>query len=249
MKLQDSLGKEKGSYILELVIVIMLGITSVMSAVASYQSGLHASKMSESYNNGISYTTEGNSMYVEAGQQLSSDTAIYMELISLEYDWMFSETGSDEEAKAEEKYNEFHSKFVSDILNEAIEWAHAEEEATGYYTSPFEYEPYLDAVYGEADEMYTRGKLMLVEGHKHNTHSDQMGQMVVYFALALFLLGICGTLKNNTLKLILVIFSVGVFIFAIVQMVNIEFMTDPSAEGLQQIETQISELRSLLPAE
>lgn len=225
MSLKETLGKEKNSYILELIVVIMLGITSVMGSLAAYQSGLNSSAMSKDYNEGIATITDANSFYVEAGQVLSRDQAIYMELVRLEYDWAFSEEGSAEEAKAEEVYSEYANKFISPELQEAIDWAAAEQESTGYYVSPFDHEPYIAAIYADADATYDAGRTLLEEGHMYNTYGDRMGLIVIYYATVLFLLGICGTLKQNTLKLGLVVFSAAVFVFATVQMCAIPFLS------------------------
>lgn len=224
MSLKEKINSERGSRVLEIIVVIFLGITSVVSAFSAWQSGLHSSAMSKYYNDGIATVTDGNSLYVEAGQVISSDMALYMELIRLEYDWMYSEVDSAEEAKSEEIYNEYANKFIGEELQEAIDWAAEQEESTGYYVSPFEYEPYIESVYADADATYQEGRDMLEKGHEYNTYSDKMGLIVVYYAMVLFLLGICGTLKNNVLRFVLILFSAVIFIVATAQMVQIPFL-------------------------
>lgn len=225
MSFKDRINSEKGNYMLELVVVIFLGISSVMGSLASFQSGLQSSAMSKEYNEGTAMIMQANSSYVSANQEYAKDTAIYMELVDLQYDWMYSEEGSAEEERAEEAYDEYANKFVSEALQAAIDWADEQEAETGYYTSPLESEEYLDTIFAEYYEEFETGRTMMEKGHDHNTWGDQMGQVVVEFAMVLFLLGICGTLRNNQLKLVLMAFSLVVFVIATVEMVQIPFLS------------------------
>lgn len=215
---------EKNTKLIELLVVIFLGVASVFGAFAAYQSALNGSAMSREYNEGISTITDANSSYVEAGQTISNDMVLYQNMISLQLDVEYA-TDEVEQAKAQEKLTNFEAKFLTQDLQAAIEWATAQEEATGYYTSPFESETYVEAVYKTAAETYQEGRGRLELGHVYNTNGDKMGLIVIYYALILFLLGISSSLKRNVLKIALSGFSLAIFVFATVQMFSIPFLT------------------------
>lgn len=215
---------EKATKLLELIVVIFLGVASVFGAFSAYQSALNGSAMSKEYNEGISTITDANSSYVEAGQVISNDMVLYQSMVSLQLDVEYAQDEV-ERVKAQEKLTNFEAKFLTLNLQNAIEWATAQETSTGYYTSPFESEVYLDAVYKTANATYQEGRVRLELGHVYNTNGDKMGLIVIYYALILFLLGISSSIKRNELKLALLAFSLAIFIFATVQMLGIPFLT------------------------
>ncbi|MEA4853736.1 MAG: hypothetical protein VB082_05645 [Christensenella sp.] len=218
-----NLKSEKFSNVLEIVIVVFLGIASVFSAFAAYQSSLNSSAMSKYYNEGIATITDANSSYVEAGQVISNDMTLYQNLLSLSLEIDYAETPEEAE-KAQEKFDNYSAKFLSQDLLDAITWAESKEGETDFYTSPFESEDYMNSVYAEANETYESGRQMLEEGHVYNTNGDKMGLIVIYFATVMFLLGICNALKRNELKIALAAFAAVIFVIATVQMFGIPFL-------------------------
>jgi len=75
--------KEKLTDVIELIVVVFLGITSVFGAFAAYQASLNNSAMAKEYNQGIATITDANSYYIEAGQTYASDQSLYQSLLSL----------------------------------------------------------------------------------------------------------------------------------------------------------------------
>lgn len=215
---------EKFTNLLELILVIFLGVASVLSAVAAYQSSLNSSAMSKYYNEGIATITDANQLYVEAGQVMSNDMALYQNLmdLSLEIDYT---TDPAEQEVLNEKFASYTSKFLGDDLLAAIEWAEAQEEETGMYSTPFASEAYMTALYADANAQYQEGRTMLEEGHVYNTNGDKMGLIVIYYASVMFLLGICNAIRRNMLKIGLAIFAAAIFVVASVQMSSIPFLT------------------------
>ncbi len=214
---------QKFAGLLELILVIFLGITSVAGAFAAFQSALNSSAMSKEYNEGISEITDANSEYVTAGQVISNDMTLYQQLIKLSFDMDYAATPEEKE-KATEQFNQFSSKFLSQNLLDAISWAEDQETQTGNYISPFDYEPYLEEVYRVANEQYQSGRMRLETGHVYNTSGDKMGLIVIYYATVLFLLGVAMTMKRTSLKIGLAAFSFAIFVFASVQMFGIPFL-------------------------
>ena len=215
---------EKSSKLLELLLVVFLGITSVFSAFSAWQSALNSSAMSKNYNEGIATVTDANTLYVEAGQVYSNDMALYQQFISFQYDVEYA-TDEIEAEKAQAKMDDFMNTFLSENLMNAIVWAGEQQGETGQaYVSPFDSEEYWKSVYAEAEATYQQGRQMLEDGHVYNTNGDKMGLIVIYYAMVLFLLGIASTLKRNGLKLALGLFAVAIFIFATIQMATIPFL-------------------------
>lgn len=219
------LKSEKSSKLLELLLVVFLGITSVFSAFSAWQSALNSSAMSKNYNEGIATVTDANTLYVEAGQVYSNDMALYQQFISFQYDVDYA-TDEIEAEKAEAKMEDFMNTFLSENLMNAIVWAGEQQGETGQaYVSPFDSEEYWNSVYAEAEATYQQGRQMLEDGHIYNTNGDKMGLIVIYYAMVLFLLGIASTLKRNGLKLALGLFAIAIFIFATIQMAAIPFLS------------------------
>lgn len=219
------LKSEKSSRLLELLLVIFLGVTSVFSAFSAWQSALNSSAMSKNYNEGIATVTDANSLYVEAGQTYSNDVTLYQQFISFQYDVDYASDEIEAE-KAQAKMENFMNTFLSENLMNAIIWSGEQQEATGQaYISPFDNEEYWDSVYAEAQNTYQQGREMLEQGHVYNTNGDKMGLIVIYYAMVLFLLGIGSTLKRNELKVALGLFSIAIFVFATIQMAMIPFLS------------------------
>jgi hypothetical protein len=220
-----NLKSEKSSRLLELLLVIFLGITSVFSAFSAWQSALNSSAMSKYYNEGIATVTDANTLYVEAGQVYSNDVALYQQFISFQYDVDYA-TDEIEAQKAQAKIEDFMNTFLSENLMNAIIWAGEQQEEIGQaYISPFDNEDYWNSVYAEAQTTYQQGREMLEQGHVYNTNGDKMGLIVIYYAMVLFLLGIGSTLKRNELKVALGLFSIAIFVFATIQMAMIPFLS------------------------
>ena len=71
---------------LELLIVFMLGIVSVATAYASFQSALYDSQMAGAYTRGQNAQTEAESLYLEANQQYIQDVQTWARLTELTTD-------------------------------------------------------------------------------------------------------------------------------------------------------------------
>ena len=65
---------------LELVIAILLGVVSIVTAYASFQGALYGGMQSSEYQKGGSLSTEAESLYLEGNQQFMQDTQVYSPL-------------------------------------------------------------------------------------------------------------------------------------------------------------------------
>jgi len=210
---------EKFPQRIELYIAIVMGITAVLTAFASWQSSLYGGSQSEKYTNGSAIITEANSMYNEASQLIAQDMNIWNRLTDLQIDMAMADENGDtaEVAKAEFKISKLMTDNVSDQLQEGIDWADAQEE----YASPFDMEGFLDGYFTDAAARYEEGEAMIAACSLDNSLGDRQGLVTVIFSVVLFILGIANTFKENRTNLILVGISTLSFVMATVMMFSV----------------------------
>ncbi len=207
---------------LELYIAILMGITAVLTAFASWQSALYGGSQSEKYTNGSAIITEANSMYNEAAQLIAQDMDIWNRLTDLQIDLLMASDNGDTaaETSAQYKYDKLMADNVTDVLQSGIDWA---DEQTDY-ASPFDKEGFLDSYYTEAAARYGEGEAMIADGSNDNSLGDKQGLVTVIFSVVLFMLGIANTFKGNRTKFLLVSVSTAAFVFSVVIMASVPIL-------------------------
>ena len=195
--------------IIELVVVIMLGITAVATAWSSWQGGLHGSQMDQKYAESNLYASEGNSEYNAAIQTLTQDMMLYNEINGLMIDQVFAETkGDDDELeKLDWKISELISGNMSEDLWDAFVWALDESERIGETVSPFEMDGFMESYFEYALDLLAESEEIMEEGNVNSAHSDNQGLVSVIYAVVLFLLGVTSTLKGLREKYILLVIA------------------------------------------
>src|SRR5690606_5384391 len=84
--MSEAVAPAKGSFKIELIIVILLGIASVATAYVTFQSSLWDSVMASEYTRGQNAKTEAEAIYLEANQQYVQDAQTYAQLAILGVD-------------------------------------------------------------------------------------------------------------------------------------------------------------------
>lgn len=220
----NSLRSDRRNNLLELIVVLLLGVTTIASSFAAFQASLNEGEASASYNEGVATITNANSLYISAGQRISNDMSLYQSLLLLNEQVDNAEASADKE-KLQKMVDDFSAKFINEELTAAIKWSKAQEAKTGVYTSPFESQDYLTAIYTDAEKVYESGQKMLENGHAYKETGERMGLIVIYFATVLFLLGVCNAIRNIKIKLGLMGFSTALFVFAAIQLFSIPLLT------------------------
>ena len=126
---------------LELLIVFLLGIVSVATAYASFQSALYDSQMAGAYARGSNAQTEAESLYLEANQQYILDVQTWARLTELTTDMDSADPAL--AAAASAKFDSIYFVSVGEDFEAPITWSQEQNDADpDNYTAPFDSEDY-----------------------------------------------------------------------------------------------------------
>lgn len=199
----------------EVIIAILLGLVSIATAYASFQSSLYDGNMTQSYTTGSNYATEAESLYLEGNQQYVRDAQLYDRLIDLQLDTQNPDPTI--AAAAAEKFDVIYFQSVSDELGAAIQWADQQNAADpDLYYSPLDSEDYLDVLFGGYADTKQLADDTIAEGDRANVLSDKLTLATVIMAISLFLLGIAAVVSAFRIKLIMGSIALVIFVLAAV---------------------------------
>lgn len=217
------LKSEKFDKVFEIVIAIVLGITAVLTAYASWQASLYGGNQATKYTKGSAIVGEANAMFTEASQQLSADMSLYNEVNDLRIDLTFAEQNNNtqEAERLSWKLDELYSNNVSEDLAAAIEWSDEQTE----YVSPFEMEGLVESYYAEASVLYQEGNDMIADGQKDNSLGDKLGLTTVIYAVVLFMLGVVNTFDGKGTRLAVAGVSFVALMYAFITMLSVPMLT------------------------
>ncbi len=219
--------KKTRDEILEIVVVILLGITALLTAWGSWIGSLHGGNQATNYTRSNNLAAEGNAEYNAAIQSLTQDMMLYNEVNNLLIDQVYAEESGDT-AQVEAldwKINEYIMGNFSEELADAMLWASEESETSEETVSPFEMEGFIESYFDSANELLTESEAVLEEGSADNTNADSYGLVTVIYSVVLFLLGIVGTFKNQKNRFALICISGAAFLIATVYMLTIPMPT------------------------
>jgi hypothetical protein len=207
---------DRRNYILEVLIVVMLGITALLTAWASWQDALHSGNQASNYTQSNNLAAEGNSEYNAGVQTLMQDMLAYNEYNSMNIDYTFAEESGNalEMERLEWKLDEFATASISPELMQAIEWAWDQSDNGGQTVSPFDQEGFTDSYFTAANDLLAQSQEKLSEGEADNKRADSFGLVTVIYSVVLFLLGIAGTFKGSGTKMAVVVVSLVAFVLA-----------------------------------
>ena len=224
---QEVVSTKKQFLTLELIVVIMLGITAICTAWASWVSSVHGSNQDESFIMSNHLSAEGNSEYNAGIQELMMDMMIYNNVNSLFIDLHFAEMHGDttEAEKLDWKIDELIEGNMSAGLYDAFNWAMSESERRGEHVSPFDNEEFVDSYFEHALELLNESEEALAQGQLDSAHSTAFGLATVIYAVVLFLLGIVTSFPDERYKKILICVSCVAFLVATIYMLTIPLPT------------------------
>mgnify|MGYP001807523853 CR=1 FL=1 len=199
----------------EVIIAILLGIVSIGTAYASFQSSLYGGVQAQAYTNGTNLATEAESQYLEGNQQYVQDSQLWQTLTELRLDIANPDPAIS--AAAQIKYDTVYFQSVSDDFDGAIQRADAENEANpDFYVDPSDDEDYQAALFGTYADTHEQAQAKIAEGDQANTYGDRDTLATVIMAVSLFLLGIAAVVTAFRVKIIMGAVAVAIFIVAIV---------------------------------
>ncbi len=170
---------KKRDEILEIIVVVLLGITALLTAWASWVGSLHGGNQAGNYAKSNNLSADGHARWNQAIQELSSDMQLWNTISQLRIDYAYAESQKDtqEMERYEWKLNQIYADNVSDELMAAIDWADEQKE----YASPFEKEGFVDSYYADAQAVLDEAQEILEQGEADNTHGDAFGLVLFCF--------------------------------------------------------------------
>jgi predicted Fe-Mo cluster-binding NifX family protein len=208
---------------LEILIAIFLGITMVLTAWATWIGSLHGGNQATNYTKSNNISSDANSMYNEAAQNVMQDMMLWNTITDYKFDMVLAEAKGEqtEVTLIEQKIDQIVADSCTESFQEAIEWALSQETEA----SPFDKEGYIDSYYEEANAKLSEAQALLEEGMQDNKNGDTYNLVTVIYSLVLFLLGIVGIFKNIPNRFVVFIIAVIILIIATVFMVQIPMPT------------------------
>ncbi len=219
----------------ELIIVIMLGITAVFTAWASWVGSLHEGNQATNYAEANNLAAEGNSEYNAGVQRMNQDMILWNDVSDLQIEILFAQDSGDEDQLAKSAYKLFFKlddnlsddmasvlgwdfNYTSDDPEEIVlAWMDKEEALV----SPFTEEAFVASYFTAANDLLAESQQMMLTGQEDNKNGDAFGLVTVIYGVVLFLLGIAGSFKNKKNTYFIVAVSFISFIIATIYMISL----------------------------
>ena len=226
-------------HILEIVVVIMLGITALFTAWASWVGALHGGNQAGNYTSSNNLASEGNSEYNAGVQSMMQDMLLWNDVSDLQIDILFAQEQGDDAAVAQSA-NKLFFKLqdnLSESMATAIGWSfdYASDDPTEIVltwmqkeeamVSPFADEAFISSYFVAANDLLAQSESAMAQGTKDNEDGDAFGLVTVIYGVVLFLLGIAGTFKSNKNKYAVIAVSIVSFVIATIYMFTIPLPT------------------------
>ena len=245
---KETKASEKKSFLsenaLEVLTVVFLGITALLTAWASYVGSIHSGNQATNYATSNNLASDGNSQYNAAVQALSHDMGIWNTIAGYEVEilyavdakdaaaieanvWKlewFAEDNLTDEMAAKIGYDSAKFTDGNNDTQDIVEWLKDDKAITSPFTQEF-----IDTYFTEANAKLEEAEKVLEQGRQDNANGDKFSLVTVIYSVALFLLGIVGVFKNATNKKIVLVISVVCLIVAVVFMCTIPL---PASGGI-----------------
>ena len=207
---------------LETVVAILLGITTLLSAWASWIGHLHGGLQSINFTKSNNTASQGTAEYNMGMQMYLADYMVWNTMKDYYYELESAKSDGDQ-TKVDlinEKINTFKKQNITEILSEGLKWMEENNEDT-----PFNMPGMTEKYFASAQSKLDKSQEQLEEGMRDNTKGDSYMLVTVIFSLTLFLLGIVGTFKNMPNRLVVLGISVVCLVFALIYMCTIPLPT------------------------
>lgn len=200
---------------IEIIITILLGVATILGALAAYFAALWGGEMQSSYSKSITETNHANTIYLEALNDLSQ-----FESNDLKDDIIYSEWKENLEKGDQEDATYFFSK-----LSEGLQKDLADNPSD---VSEYEREQKtnLDSIMAQfvlAGKTHEDAEELMKKGSEANKYGDDFTLCTVLFTIVLFFLGLASLKTKPELQKIYVVMAVVVLVLSIIRMVTIPF--------------------------
>ena len=207
---------------LETVVAVLLGVTTLLSAWASWIAHLHGGIQSINFTKSNNTASQGTAEYNYGIQAYLADYMTWNTLKDYTYELEAAKAEGDQAKIAiiNEKIENFKKNTISDVLAEGIKWMEENNE-----DNPFKMPGMSEKYFESAQKTVESSQELLEEGMRDNTKGDSYMLVTVIFSLTLFLLGIVGTFKNMPNRIAVMAIAAAFLIFAVVYMLTIPLPT------------------------
>ena len=208
----------------ELVIAILLGLASIVTAFASFQSSLADGEVNRLNTEASVLAAEAESLYLEGNQQYFSDGQLFDRLTELAI--VAAGPDPDAAAIAQETIDVLSFQSVTEEFGAAMAWADAENEADpSLFTHPQSSEEYLAFLFGGYEETKALANQTLEISNVVNDLGDRLTLNTVLLAISLFLLGVAAILRTRRVRALLA--GVATVIVIVVNVLTIIVVSTP----------------------
>lgn len=199
----------------ELVIAILLGLASIVTAYTSFQSSLFDGEVNRLNTEASVLAAEAESFYLEGNQRYVSDGQLFDRLTELS----IVAAGPDAAgaAIAQETIDVLSFQSMSDEFAAAVAWAEAENAADpDLFTHPQLSEDYLLALFGDYEATKEQADAAIATSAIVNDLGDRLTLNTVLLAISLFLLGVAAILRTPRVRVLLAVVATVIVVVATV---------------------------------
>ena len=223
----DNAIKDKKSLItskrIETIVAVLLGVTTLLSAWASWISHLHGGLQSINFTQSNNESAHGTAASNVGMQAYLADYMTWNTLRDYNYELEVANADGDKEKAAliKEKIEKFKKQNIDGgILAEGIKWMEENKE-----DDPFKMPGMAEKYLEEGSKEFNKSQELLEEGKRDNTKGDSYMLVTVIYSLTLFLLGIVNTFKNMSNRIVVLAIAITFLVFAVVYMCTIPLPT------------------------
>jgi hypothetical protein len=199
-----------GPFWLEVAIAVVLGMTAVTTAYAAYQAGKNERSTVASYNEGIRDSSLSTGVLLEAEQTAGKDESVFLEY-----------------AKAAQQNDlSLAAYLLNDLmspeLKKAVLWwsRHSDKYQTPFVSA----DPYYKQTgFRLGNHLAGRSNQLFAQAKKTHKQANDYELVTVISAVALFLLGVAGVMRNLGLRLAFFLIGTVFFLVALVEALILSF--------------------------
>ncbi len=242
--------EEKNKDRLEFLVAILLGITAVFTAWATWIGSLHGGNQATNYTASNNAAAEANGLKSVGTTKMTGDLILCLDIENLVMDFLVAGMYGDEERELSDSfkiargmnqfnYADFAIKYFEwdreDYRNAKMAEATPQEQinyvwnwATTVYENHGKIPEYVDfdeAYFSEANKKMEEAEQLLIAGNKDNEYGDSYNLVTVIYSIVLFVLGIVGVFKSMRNRLLLLCVAIFAFVIATIYMITIPLPT------------------------
>lgn len=207
--------KDEKATKIEIAITVLLGVATVLGALAAYFAALWGGNQQSSYAQSISETNHANTVYLEALNELSQ-----YEIDELSDDVVYSEWKENTEKGDQLDAEYFFSKLSVSLQKDLQD---NPEDLTEYTKEMTEKEKSIMMRFQEADTLFNSADELMKKGNEANGYGDDFTLCTVLFTVVLFFLGLASLKTKESLqKAYLGIGSV-ILVITVIRMLTLPF--------------------------